>query len=346
MIRLSVDKIASATKNVPLRKEVRYSPAVIAQEGYLVAGRIVGEKSTYNVLENPAGRMMPLHEGDVVVGVLGRRNALHGYSGVVPEAVMPGDRLHVLNMGGVVGHCTSVNPDVGEPFGFEVIGGVLSFPDIGSRQGVPAHVSQGALSPTDVGALPPVIFIAGTCMNSGKTLAACQVVRALGGRGVRVGGCKLTGISLLRDTLSMQDYGAEWAVSFVDAGVVTTDPVSAPRTARTLLHHLAAAGADVIVAELGDGLLGQYGVQEILADTTLMCHAAAVVLCANDPVGAWGGELLLRERFSLTANVISGPTTDNLAGAAYIESALGVRAINARSQPTELGDHLHGLLAA
>ena len=47
--------------------------------------RVCNEKTTYNTLENCEGRMVSLHEGDIVVGVLGHRNALHGYSGVVPH---------------------------------------------------------------------------------------------------------------------------------------------------------------------------------------------------------------------------------------------------------------------
>ena len=33
--------------------------------------------------------MIVLHEGDVIAGVLGHRNALHGYTGVVPDSVRP-----------------------------------------------------------------------------------------------------------------------------------------------------------------------------------------------------------------------------------------------------------------
>ena len=42
----------------------------------------------------------------------------------------------------------------------------------------------------------PLIWIIGTCMNAGKTFAACAIVRALHKAGYKVGGAKLTGISL------------------------------------------------------------------------------------------------------------------------------------------------------
>jgi hypothetical protein len=346
-MRLWIDKLASATANVPLRRDVRVTPEIVARESYIVAGRIHGEKTTYSQLEDLHGRMVTLHEGDVIAGVLGPRNALHGYSGYVPDTLAVGDHLQVLNLGGVIGRCTSENPDVGPPFGFEVLGAVLVFPEFEDRQGVPAHIGMNALAapgetPPDV----PVIFVAGTCMNSGKTSAACQLVRQLAKRGKAVGACKLTGVSLRRDVLHMRDYGARWAASFTDAGVVSTTAASAVGVARTLLAHLAHAGAEVIVAELGDGLLGEYGVAEILADSELRRRVSVLVLCANDPVGAWGAQRLLADRLGYGIDVVSGPTTDNAVGTRYVREQLGLAAYNARTQGAELGACVVARLAA
>lgn len=332
-MRISVDKIASATKNVPLRKEIRVTAEMRAEEGYLIAGRVCGEKSTYNTLENCEGRMVSLHDGDVIVGVLGHRNALHGYSGVVPDMIAPGDRLQILNLGGVIGKCTSANPEVGAPFELEVIGQVLVFPEFQNRVGLPAHVAMNALkstTPLEETKKLPIIFIAGTCMNAGKTLAACQIIRHLDAAEMKVAACKLTGVSLLRDVLNMQDYGAKWSASFVDAGIVTTDAATAVESSRTVLAHLSQTDADVIVAELGDGLLGLYGVGKILEDAEIMSRTGVFVLCANDPVGAWGSVKLLREQYELPVDIITGPTTDNDVGTRFINDSLGVDSLNAR----------------
>lgn len=338
-MRLSVDKIASATRNVSLRRDVRVSEQIVAQPGYIVAGRVRGQKNTYNQLEDLHGRMVTLQDGDVIVGVLGYRNALHGYSGVVPESVAVGDVLQLLNLGGVIGRCTSENPDLGKPFDVEVLGGVLVFPEFESRQGTPAHIGMNAIA-YDGNGVPdvPVVYIAGTCMSSGKTSAACQLVRQLALRGAAVGACKCTGVSLRRDTLAMIDYGARCAVSFNDAGIVTSSPESSVPVARGLIAHLAREGAQVIVNELGDGILGEYGVQEILGDPILMERSAAIVLCANDPVGAWGAQQVMAERFGLTIDVFSGPATDNAVGTRFIRENLGVEAINARTNGRELGE--------
>lgn len=341
MIRLTLDKIASSAKNARLRKEIRIQKEIIAEEGYLVAGRVIGDKPTYNTLENCEGRMVPIYDGDIIAGVLGHRNALQGYSGVVPKTIRVGDRLNILNLGGVIGHCTSWNPDVGQPFEIEMLGSVLVFPEVGSRVGIPAHVRMNALTcpiSLEQALKIPVIYIAGTCMNAGKTLAACQIIRYLSAQKIQVAACKLTGVSLLRDVLNMQDYGAKYTASFVEAGIVTTSPETAVSSAHTIIASLSQADPDVIVAELGDGIMGMYGVDRILNDTELMRRNGVFILCANDPVGSWGSLQLLREKYGVTVDVITGPTTDNDVGTKFITDTLGVVAINARRKAHELGE--------
>lgn len=343
MKRVLVDKIGSASKNVPLRKEVRVSSEVIAKEGYLVCGRVIGQKTSYNTLEGCDGRMIALHDGDIVVGVLGHRNALHGYSGVVPSSIKVGDKLNILNLGGVIGKCTSANPQIGAPFEVEILGSVLVFPELAQRKGIPAHIGMNSINPDgelEDSKKTPIIIIAGTCMNSGKTFAACEINRHIHSKGITVAGCKLSGVSLLRDTLNMFDHGAEYTASFNDAGIVTTSAENSNAGARKILQHLLASDAKVIVAELGDGVMGTYGVQDILSDKAIQARTKAIVLCANDPVGAWGGQNFLSEEFGIKADVVSGPVTDHDAGSNFVKEKVGVPGINARSKGTELAEFL------
>ena len=337
--RLHLDKIASITRNLHLGRWVTVDPEILVEEGSVIAGRIIGEKSVYNTLEDVHGRMSVLHDGDLVVGALGHRNALHGYEGVLPKTVKPGDRLQMLNLGGVIGTCVSSNPEVGPPFDVEVLGQVLLFQEFGSRVGQPATLQAGAVQGQPDAPPVPVIYIAGTCMNSGKTHAACALIRHLDRAGLKVGGAKLTGVSLLRDILAMKDYGAEAILDFTDAGVACTDPGTAARTGRILLSELASKGVDLIVAETGDGILGDYGVQSVLADPELRDCAAAFVLCANDPVGVAGGVKHLREAYGIEVDIISGPATDNRVGVRFVES-LGLPGINARTHAKALGELL------
>src|ERR1051326_3843135 len=125
MRTIVVDKIASVTQARELSHEVRVSPEIPAEEGVVIAAEVLTNKSTYNTLELTSGRMAKVGKGDVVVGALGHRKALFGYSGHIPESVKPGDIVQMLNIGGVLGVCDSVHPDKGKPFDSRGTGGVL-----------------------------------------------------------------------------------------------------------------------------------------------------------------------------------------------------------------------------
>jgi hypothetical protein len=335
--RVRLDRIASSTRNAHLAEEVIVGDEIIAAEGYVLAVRILEDKPTYNTVEDLTGRMVPLRAGDVLAGTLGARRALRGYAGEVPPHLAIGDSVHVLNLGGILGRCTSVNPEIGPPFRAEVLGAVLTFPALGDRVGRPAHIRDGAVPPADsLDTRIPVVYVAGTCMNAGKTVAAAELVRGLSRGGLRVAAAKLTGVSLMRDALSMRDAGAVAALTFNDVGVATTHAGVTVATAKGIFNRLAASRPDVIVAELGDGILGEYGVQDILRDPELASVGAAWIMAAPDPVGCWGAHQLMQHEFRLPITAVTGPATDNDVGQSYIRASLGLPACNARRNPEAL----------
>ena len=337
-----VDKIASVTQAVGLSHEVRISTDIPAEEGVIVVVEVLTNKSTYNTLELTSGRMAKVGKGDIVVGALGHRKALFGYSGHVPESLRAGDVIQMLNIGGVLGICDSVNPDKGKPFDCRVLGVVLQFPYLGERIGVPARAGYRRLdheAPLDAKGVP-IVALAGTCMEAGKTAAACAIVARMRHRGLVVDAFKATGVSLRRDILAMADAGARNTMIFTDLGVITTTPKTGPALTRTMLTELSAVKPDVIVFELGDGLMGTYGVDSILSCEDIRRALTGVVLSANDPVAAWGGVRLLRERFSIEPCVVTGPATDNAVGVEIIEQQMNVPAFNALSSGAALGDRV------
>jgi hypothetical protein len=338
-MKVALDKIASTTRNAKLSREVLLSDVIPAEEGMVLAVRVRGTKTVYNQLEDCHGRMIGLNDGDIIAAVLGTRRALRGYAGVVPKSIKVGDHLDILNLGGVIGKCTSVNIELGKPLQAEVLGQILSFPHLGERHGVPATITTGAVPwAKTLEKSAPIVYVSGTCMNAGKTFACGEIIRYLARKGYKVCGAKLTGVSLLRDTLSMVDRGAIKSLSFTDAGVVsTTGAVSVP-VAKGLINALNKEEPDCMVIELGDGILGEYGVQEILYDDELMNAGSAQILCANDPVAAWGAVELFKHRFKREVTVISGPATDNAVGKEFIENQIGVRALNARIEFDKLGE--------
>lgn len=333
-----IDKIASSTRHAGINRQVKVGRDIVARRGYVLAVKVLNDKVTYDRMEIATGRMVKVRRDDILAVTLGARHASKGFAGFVPEHIAVGDRLQILNMGGICGVCTAFHPEFGQPFDVEVLGAVLSYPSMDARIGVPAHTLVGPIKPADhCNDSIPVIYVSGTAMNAGKTFAACELIREFVRAGRTVAACKISGVSLMRDTLNMTDAGATAAADFTDAGCPVTDPIEAPSISLGIIGSLARRKPDVIVAELGDGLLGQYGVSEILENGELMSLAAAHVVCASDPVGAYGAHLLFRDRFSQPITVISGPVSDNQVGRSQIEGTLGIPAINAFQDAGALG---------
>jgi len=318
-----VDKIASSTVNLNLEHELEITTRCEARAGNVVVVRTLTDNATYNTLELVTGRMAKINPGDIIAGVLGYRRALKGFVGDVPESLQSGDRLHLLNLGGLIGQCLGHHHSLNNAIEVEVIGMPV-------REGRRLNISEGAIAQRSrLTATTPLVLVAGTCMNSGKTYAATEIIKHLTRAGLRVAAAKLSGVACLRDTLNMQDHGAVKTLSFLDCGLPSTVGVSdlAP-IAKGVIEELAKAEPDCAVIELGDGLLGGYSVETIFNDVELMRATAALVFCASDFVGAWGGRELLAANH-VKIDVMSGPVTDSQMGADYVRQHLGIAAANA-----------------
>lgn len=323
---IDVDKIGSATSPLGLAKTV----AVIASSmspraGDVVVVRALTDSATYNMLELPTGRLAKINPGDLLIGVLGRRRALKGFVGDVPVSVSAGDELHLLNMGGVIGCCTGHHSSLGDAIKLEVVG--LVYDEAGQIR----NIADAALpTQNSLGESAPLVFIAGTSMNSGKTFAATELIKQATRAGLRVAAAKLSGIACLRDTMNMADHGAIATASFLDCGLPSTVDIGdlAP-TAKAIIARLNDVNPDLIVIELGDGILGGYSVDTVFDDIELRDATGALVFCASDYVGAWGGIELLRRR-GIEIDVISGSVTDSQMGEDYIRREFQIPAANAR----------------
>jgi hypothetical protein len=163
---------------------------------------------------------------------------------------------------------------------------------------------------------------------------------------MRVAAAKLSGVAALRDTLNMADHGAVATASFLDCGLPSTVGVGdlAP-VAKAIIARLNESGADLVVIELGDGILGGYSVESVFDDAELRAATAAVVFCASDYVGAWGGIELFRRR-GINVDAVAGSVTDSQMGEDYIERELGVPAGNAKRDGARLFELIRSKVAA
>jgi len=338
---IDVDKIGSATSPLNLAKTVgMVSACKTPRAGDVVVVRALTDSATYNMLELPTGRQAKINPGDLLIGVLGRRRALKGFVGDVPTSVSVGDQLHLLNMGGVIGCCTGHHSSLGDAIQLEVIGFVSD------EQGQIRNIADAAIAPkSSLGESAPLVLIAGTSMNSGKTYAATELIKQATRAGMRVAAAKLTGVACLRDTMNMADHGAVATASFLDCGLPSTVDVGdlAP-TAKAIIARLNEVNPDLIVIELGDGILGGYSVDTVFDDVELRDATSALVFCASDYVGAWGGIELLRKR-GVEIDVISGSVTDSRMGEDYIRSEFDIPAANARREGSILFELIRSKVA-
>jgi len=338
---IEVDKIGSSTAPLGLGKTLpvigsHSNPAA----GDVVVARALSESVTYGNLELPSGRLAKVNKGDILVGVLGTRRALKGFVGDVPASVKKGDRLSLLNMGGVIGVCKGHHSSFSDAIDLEVCGIVAD------SNGEPVNIGQVALPKADhLQAGAPVVIVAGTCMNSGKTVAATEIIKQASHAGLKVAGAKLSGVACLRDTLNMEDHGAIATASFLDCGLPSTAgvPDLAP-SAKAILNHLNTFEPDLIVAELGDGIIGGYSVDSILTDHEIADATSVFVFCASDYVGVIGGVEVLRHK-GITIDIVAGSVTDAQMGQDFVQNEIGLPAGNARRDGERLFDLIQAAIA-
>lgn len=336
------DKIGSSTSPLALSRSLNVVDTTGApRAGDVVVVRVLTDNATYNMLELPTGRLAKVNPGDVLVGVLGRRRALKGFVGDVPTSIAAGDELNLLNLGGVIGRCSGHHSSLDDAIKVEVIGLACD------AHGVVRNIADVALPRQDtLGDTAPLVVIAGACMNSGKTYAATEIIQLATRAGLRVAAAKLSGIACLRDTLNMSDHGAIATASFLDCGLPSTvDAGDLAPVAKAIIARLNESAPDLIVIELGDGILGGYSVESVFEDSEFRDATAALIFCASDYVGAWGGIELFRRR-GITLDLIAGSVTDSQMGEDYIQNEFGVPAANARRNGAKLFEIVQGKVSS
>ncbi len=331
---VEVEKIGSVVSRQGFGRSISVATKLLTpRAGDIVAVRALSESVTYGNIELPSGRLAKIVTGDVLLGALGKRRALKGFVGEVPDTIKAGDRLHLLNMGGVIGVCKGHHSSFSDAIEVEVEGVACD------TAGNILNIADGALTPANsLDPTAPVVMIAGTCMNSGKTVAATEIIKQAANAGLRVAAAKLSGIACLRDTLHMQDNGAFVTASFLDCGLPSTvDHDDLASIAKSILNHLNSFVPELIVVELGDGIVGGYSVDVVLKDSEIRDAISSFVFCASDYVGVVGGAAVLGD-LGINIDVVAGSVTDSQMGEDYVTEHYGFPAGNARRNGPRLFD--------
>ncbi|GER86999.1 hypothetical protein KDW_11610 [Dictyobacter vulcani] len=320
-MQTQLTKIPSAVRKLGIPSVVEISEQIIAEEGAVLIAEALSDAGKNNLLEFTSGRVGFLTEGDILPVVLGKRRALREYSGDIPEQLAVGDTLYYLCESGVVGEIRGLNEQWGTPMQVKILGSLL-------HNGQPVNLKHSALpSHTTLEQSAPIIGVVGTCMNIGKTTAICKIIKHFKAQGLQVAGVKLSGVASTQDLDTIADAGASPVLGFMDAGLPSTcgDPQAVVEAAIGVLRAVNTFKPDLIIAEFGDGILGEYNVGHILQSPEIQQHISSFIVGAGDLVGAWGAQEIMHQ-YGVPVTVITGPAVNNDTGVQYVETHFHVPA--------------------
>jgi hypothetical protein len=267
-------------------------------------------------------RVSALYPGDLVVLCLGDRYAPDQFHAIA--SIRTGEMAQLVAGGGVVGqveaaHSLMLAPTLVRPVG------VLT-----GDSGRPVNVAQFALPRARPDHSATVIGVFGASMNSGKTTAAASLAHGLVRAGYQTAGIKATGTGAFGDYNAFEDAGVP-ALDFTDAGMATTYRMPLPRIEEgfhTLVDTAAAAGAQVIVVEIADGVF-QQETRAILTGSSIRDRLDGILFAAPDALSALGGVMVL-ERLGLSPFAISGMVSCSPLASAEAEEATGLPVLSRR----------------
>lgn len=320
------DAISSSVRIVKFPENVYLDSPGTPQPGDLIAVRVRNVNPKYSYLELTDGTKIQLRNGMLVVGAAGSRWALRGFTGILPGQLKIGDHVNVLNLGGVIGVATDYSPDLGPA----TTAGFMGFL---THNGKKLNLLDFAPEVAEADSIPQVIAVIGTCMNVGKTTAVSTLVKQFTKYGMKVAAGKLSGVAAIKDGIDYQKHGAIAVSTFSDFGWASSaDIPDIASVAKKIVNHLAVQYPDLIVLELGDGIMGKYGVSSLLSDHGFASMINCWVLCAADPAAAFGA-LKYTEPYGITPSVIAGPVSDNLAGITAVAEFSDIPVISAFKNP-------------
>ena len=126
--------------------------------------------------------------------------------------------------------------------------------------------------------------------------------------GYAVNGCKMTGTASLKDILHMNDAGAKEFADFTYLGHPSTYKLSLQEmldTFHTLDGKLGSNGKNYLVVEFADGI-NQRETAMLLECPEIVSRIHKLIFCAADALGAVGGIHVLKTKFNLVPDAISG----------------------------------------
>jgi hypothetical protein len=272
--------------------------------GDLLYGEVenLGQHSS---LENSQGRIHTIRQGTKAIFVFGNRYAPDYYEGIIPEE-SNFEHVDLLARSGLVGRVLSKS------------GKVIS-PTVIKALGYACNSSGEILNTKDYSLINPknstkkfprakLILVVGTAMNSGKSAACTACVYALTVNKKEVRAAKVTGTASLKDILGMNDAGATYYADFSFLGYPSTyliDESEVVGIFNNIDLKYANNKDNYWVVEFADGI-NQRETAMLLNHPDIKNRIHKLIFCAADSFGAIGGLEILKKKFGLAPDAISG----------------------------------------
>ena len=271
--------------------------------GDVVYGRVesIGEHSS---LENKSGRIHMIHNGSFGVFVFGSRYAPDCYEAYIPSIF--NERVDLLARSGLIGKVKTKNSLRKDPTKIKILGYVCT-----EEGEIVNTISHNIIQPKNTIKKYPrakLILVCGSSMNCGKSMAATACCWALSTLGYKVRASKVTGTASLKDILTMNDAGAEYYADFTYLGYPSTyqlDEKCLLKIFNSLDLKYANNAKNFWVVEFADGII-QRETSILLESEEVKSRIHKLIFCAADAFGAIGGLNILRNRFKLIPDAISG----------------------------------------
>ncbi|QBD76765.1 hypothetical protein EPA93_12410 [Ktedonosporobacter rubrisoli] len=321
-MQMQLSKIPSVVGSLNLPSSVEVGTQIVPEEGAVILVEALADEGKNKLLEYASGRIGSLMEGDIIPAVLGKRRALREYSGDIPAQVAVGDILYFLCESGVVGEIRGINEQWGVPMQVRVLGSIVS------PSGQQLNIKDFAIArQQQLPASAPIIGVVGTCMNIGKTTAICKLIKHFKSQGLKVAGVKLSGVASTQDLDKIKDAGAAPVYGFMDGGLPSTcgDATEVVEVAMGILQEANLSQPDLIIAEFGDGILGEYNVDSLIKCKEIQQHVCGFIVGAGDLVSAWGAKEIMAQ-YGVQVTMITGPAVNNDTGVLFVEKNVGVPA--------------------
>ena len=289
-----------ATRIADLSLAACVDPSATPAAGDLCLVR-VSRLGQHRHIELVSGRRAALAVGDELIVAFGNRYASDQFEAMIPATL---GECHLVAAGGIASMVLSRHSSMKAPTEIRALG-ILRDAN-GAALNLARWGWPGVATPANAQPQPHMILVVGTSMNAGKTTLCANVIRTLRECGLRASALKLTGTGSGGDLWKYQDAGALEAMDFGNVGLASTAGMDI-RVLDAAIGRLCAAvspQADVIVAELADGIL-QRETSQLLQSSNLRGRVGSILFAASDPLGAAAGIELLAS-WGLEVSAVGG----------------------------------------